>query len=70
MTIRISNLNQQQLKIQIYSIIGNCLLVKDITGQPDLQFDINVLSYESGMYILKLSAKDGVILTKKFIVQH
>jgi len=70
MTVKISNPEQQELTLQVYNISGQRVLYKKVTGIADYQLDINVSSYKTGIYILKVIANNGWVKVKKFSVQH
>ncbi|MEI6122108.1 MAG: T9SS type A sorting domain-containing protein [Bacteroidota bacterium] len=59
------------LRIQIYDIIGNCILEKEFVGQATIQ--INCAAFNNGLYLCRVLAQDSYqkwnsLGTKKFVI--
>lgn len=62
--LTVSNKNFKE--IQLYDVIGNLVLTKDIT-KPQSEFTLNLGQIPEGMYFLKLKTEKNKFITKKII---
>ena len=69
MTVKILNSERQKLTLQIFNVSGQCLLNKEIAGMAECQLDIDVSSYKTGIYIVRVITNNGWVKVKKFSVQ-
>ena len=54
-------------KVSLYSVLGNKVLSKVVSGEGDIKLDVNALS--TGLYILEMSGNNGERFTKKIVKQ-
>jgi hypothetical protein len=59
--VTINYAKRQDLKIQVYNMIGECVLQSFLTGNTN---NIDIRTLEKGMYLIKLSGKDWTIQRK------
>lgn len=53
--------DRKELKMQAYNIIGDCVLQCDLTSGSNL---IDISSLTSGIYLIRLTEKDGIYQQK------
>jgi len=51
----------QKIKMQVYNIIGNCVLQSELTNETN---DIDISFLATGVYVIKLTGADGTIQRK------
>jgi hypothetical protein len=63
--LSIEGLNQSIKQIAIYDLLGKQVLISDIDDSESVKLDVS--SFTSGLYIVKIEGENGASITKKII---
>jgi len=65
MNIELPSLTDEGLQMEVYNVLGKKILTKTI---KDLSSTINISEWNSGVYLVKMTAENGdITLTKRFV---
>jgi hypothetical protein len=70
LTVEVSNPERKGLTLRIFNVSGQSVFTKEINGQENVKFSLNISSFKAGVYVLRTIVDNGNVMVKKFIVQH